>query len=142
MANTKGESMNFRDHTDYDPGGLIFNYNKNNELKPRNPGQLFYRDFFKLEVNTELFICSVKKGFTKTPIQFIAVEFTSSDGSGNSEQNHNTWCIRFRQKDGTEEVVDLHYVGATKYKDIWKTGVWVTHNLGEQLERIRNKDYS
>ena len=133
--------MNFRDYSDYEAGVLVFGDNEGSYWKPNNPGQLFYKDFLKLKKNTELIIHAKGKTFDRVLIQFIGMEFTNADGSGNIHPQANTWCIRFRQKDGTEELVDLHYVGATawtghKERKVWKIEVYVTRNLGADLNKI------
>lgn len=119
--------MNFRDAKDYEAGVLVFGDNGGTDIKPNHAGQLFYAAIRKLKPNTELIIHSDNKYFNEVSIQLIKVEFAdAAPGEEWQINGTNTWCMSFRQEDGTEELVDLYFIGVTAYNKTWNKGVWVT----------------
>lgn len=89
--------------------------------KPKNNGQLFLRDLFKLEENTELFVVSGDTGEEniKTPAQFIKMKL-------NKETKPGIWCIAIRDEDGVEYAADLFDLGALSWNGTWLHDHWLT----------------
>lgn len=87
----------------------------NSSKKPDHPGQLFYRDFFKLQPNTELV---VHYGDNTMNAQFIAIT---------KRTTLSYWNITYRLENGREETESLHYFGAVKSRHgTWAVDRWIT----------------
>lgn len=89
--------------------------------KPKIKGQLFLKDFFKLQPSTELlfFVCTNDNETSNVPIQFIETRLSK-------DLNPNFWCIVFRDKDGIEYMADLYDFGALQWCKTWGHSQWST----------------
>lgn len=94
--------------------------------KPSHIKQLFFKDFFDLELGTFIIIHgdhlkeSDPENKKREKVQFIKI------CQGEFGYGPRTWGIHFKRNTGKKQKLDLYFLGATKSSNDWINEIWVT----------------
>jgi hypothetical protein len=103
------------------------------DVKPMRKGQLFFRDFFKLDIDTELEIYSNdrhsaiydNRDYKSTDnTEIIYVQFVKAILE-RIEGDKDFWSIKVRNADGEYLLLDLGLYGGTRIDGNWNADAWI-----------------